>query len=72
MKKVLVLIAATCAVLLSGGCATAPAFGVAADRVEVVDYRKMAIIERYAMRSGMQVIWLHQPTKIVDKVASGS
>ena len=52
-----------------GGCANFPGFGIAADRVEVVDYRKMQFIEEHAKRSGITVIWLRQPTKLVDRVA---
>ncbi|MEO8103501.1 MAG: hypothetical protein ABI790_13320 [Betaproteobacteria bacterium] len=71
MKRALVVVAALLAVL-SGGCANLPSFGIAADRMEVVDYRKMAVIEDYAKRTGMTVIWLRQPTKLVDKVPAGS
>ncbi len=70
MKKVLVMLAATGAVLVSGGCANAPTFGIAPDRVEVVDYQKMVLVEDYAKRTGMTVIWMRQPTRLVDKVAA--
>ena len=55
-----------------GGCANLPQFGIAPDRVEVVDYQKNNLVERYARRNGAMVIWLNQPTRIVDRTANGS
>jgi hypothetical protein len=72
MKNILVGVAASFAVGLLGGCANLPGFGVAADRVEVVDYRKVELIEDYAKRSGITVIWIRQPTRLVDRVAAGN
>lgn len=69
MKRVLALAAATFAVLLSGGCANMPTFGIAPDRMEVVDYQKMDLIDNYAKRTGMIVIWMRQPTRLVDRPA---
>ena len=72
MKKSLVLMGALLATALLGGCANLTNFGIATDRVEVVDYQKMNLVENYARRNGMVVLWLHQPTRIVDRPANGS
>ncbi|MBL0121573.1 MAG: hypothetical protein IPP88_02205 [Betaproteobacteria bacterium] len=72
MKKILALLAATFAVALLGGCASMPSFGIAADRMEVVDYQKMDLIDNYAKRTGMIVIWMREPTRLVDRPAAGS
>lgn len=72
MKKSLVSMGAALATALLGGCANLPGFGIAPDRVEVVDYRKISLVESYAKRNGMVVIWLRQPTRIVDRPANGS
>ena len=69
MKKILALVVAVMAMGLLGGCASFPSWGIAADRVEVVDYRKMQFIEEYSKRSGITVIWLREPTKLVDRIA---
>ncbi len=71
MKKLSVVGAIALVAVLSGGCATSSSFGVAPDRVEVVDMQKVKLIEDYAKRTGLTVIWMRQPTKIVDRVASG-
>ena len=72
MKKILALVAATVAAGLLGGCAGLPDFGVAADRVEVVDYQKMRLVEEHAKRNGVTVIWMREPTRWVDRVAAGN
>lgn len=72
MKKVLALIFAAFSVLLLGGCAAMPGFGIAADRMEVVDYQKMQLVDNYAKRTGMIVIWMREPTRLVDRPAAGS
>ena len=69
MKKVLAFVVATLMVGLLGGCANMPSFGIAADRMEVVDYQKLRLIEDYAKRTGMTVIWMREPTRLVDRVA---
>ncbi len=71
MKKLSVLGAVVLMTILSGGCATSSSFGIASDRVEVVDIQKVKLIEDYAKRTGLTVIWMRQPTKIVDRAASG-
>ena len=71
MKKLSVLSAVVLMTILSGGCATSSSFGIASDRVEVVDIQKVKLIEDYAKRTGLTVIWMRQPTKIVDRAASG-
>ena len=71
MKKLSVLGAVALMTILSGGCATSSSFGIASDRVEVVDIQKVKLIEDYAKRTGLTVIWMRQPTKIVDRAASG-
>ena len=48
MRKILVLVAATFMLLLAGGCANMPGFGIAPDRMEVPDTYKMQVIEKYA------------------------
>lgn len=71
MKKIVALVVvAAASVGLLGGCANMPGFGIAADRVEIVDYRKMQVIEEQAKRGGVTVIWLRQPTKLVDRVVA--
>ena len=70
MKRVLSLVVATLMVGLLGGCANMPSFGIAADRMEVVDYQKMQLVEDYAKRTGMTVVWFRQPTRLVDRVAA--
>ena len=72
MKKVFAVIFATSSVALLGGCAVMPSFGIAADRMEVVDYQKMQLIDNYAKRTGMIVIWMREPTRLVDRPAAGS
>ena len=72
MKKILVLVAATFMLLLAGGCANMPGFGIAPDRMEVPDTYKMQVIEKYAKQSGMRVIWMREPTKLVDRPPAGS
>ena len=72
MKKSLVMMGTVLATAVLGGCANLPQFGVAPDRVEVVDYQKINLVERYARRNGAMVIWLNQPTRIVDRTANGS
>ena len=67
MRKILVLVIGVLAVGLLGGCAGMPSFGVANDRVEVVDYRKMQFIDEQARRTGVSVIWLRPATKVVDR-----
>ena len=71
MKNLSVVGAVTLVAILSGGCATSSSFGVASDRVEVVDVQKVRAIEDYAKRTGLTVIWMRQPTKIVDRAAAG-
>ena len=71
MKQLSVLGAVALVAILSGGCATSSSFGIASDRVEVVDIQKVKLIEDYAKRTGLTVIWMRQPTKIVDRAASG-
>ena len=66
MKKFISLLVASAALALLGGCAN---IGLAPDRMEVVDYQKMDLINDYAKRTGMTVIWVRQPTRTVDKVA---
>ena len=70
MKRVLALVAATLTAGLLGGCANMPSFGIAADRMEVVDYQKIHLIEDYAKRTGMTVVWLRTPTRLVDRAAT--
>ena len=70
MKKIVSLVVVAAAVGFLAGCANMPSFGIAADRVEIVDYRKMQFIEEQAKRSGVTVIWLRQPTKLVDRVVA--
>ena len=70
MNKIVALVVFAAAAGLLGGCANMPSFGIAADRVEIVDYRKMQFIEEQAKRSGVTVIWLRQPTKLVDRVVA--
>ena len=70
MKKIVALVVVASAVGILGGCANMPSFGIAADRVEIVDYRKMQFIEEHAKRNGVTVIWLRQPTKLVDRVVA--
>lgn len=72
MKKSLVLMGALLATVLISGCANLTHVGIATDRVEVVDYQKMNLVESYARRNGMTVLWMHQPTRIVDRPANGS
>ena len=60
------VLAAGAAFAMMGGCAN---IGLAPDRMEVVDYQKMDLINDYAKRTGMTVIWVRQPTRTVDKVA---
>lgn len=72
MRKILVLVTAVLAVGLLDGCAGMPTFGVASDRVEVVDYRKMQLIDDQAKRIGVTVIWMRAPTKLVDRATAGS
>lgn len=67
MKKVISLFAAGAVLALLGGCAN---IGLAPDRVEVVDYQKMDLVNDYAKRTGMTVIWVRQPTRTVDRVAA--
>lgn len=45
--------------LQAGGCAQLPANGVEAK--PDYDYVKVGIVERYAQRNGMQVIWVNLP-----------
>lgn len=70
MKKSLVLMGALLATALPGGCANLAHFGIAPDRVEVVDYQKINLVENYARRNGVTVLWLHQPTRIIDRPAN--
>ena len=72
MKKSLVIMGTVLATTLLGGCANLTHFGIAPDRVEVVDYQKINLVERYARRNGSLVIWLNQPTRIIDRTANGS
>lgn len=67
MKKVLSLLAACAAFAMLGGCATAPTFGIPDDQVEVVDTQKMQLVEDWARRSNVTVIWYRKPTRLVPK-----
>ena len=69
MKKILSVFVAGVAYCALSGCAI---IGLPPDRVQVVDYQKMQIVDDHAKRTGMTVIWLNQPTRIVDRVASRS
>ena len=71
MSKLSVVSAVALVAVFSSGCATTSSFGVAPDRIEVVDVQKVKLIEDYAKRTGLTVIWMRHPTKIVDRAASG-
>ena len=66
MKKIGFLLVTGAAFCALSGCA---GLGLAPDRVQVVDYKKMQVIDDHARRSGLTVIWLNQPTRTVDKDA---
>jgi hypothetical protein len=67
MRKVLILLAGV-AVLLLSGCATAPPDPTM--RTEV-DHQKVYLVEQWARRNNVTVIWMSTPTRSVP-VASGS
>jgi hypothetical protein len=67
MKRVLPLLAAAAATTLLGGCATAPTFGIPDDQIEVVDTQKMQLVEDWARRANVTVIWYRKPTRLVPK-----
>ena len=69
MRNILVLVTAVLAVGLLGGCAGMPTFGVASDRVEVVDYRKMQLIDDQAKRIGVTVIWKVRAVSLTPSLA---
>ena len=58
MKRILILSA--CAWL--GGCASV---GNAPATVEIVDSQKVQLVEQWARRSNVQVIWMNVPTRSV-------
>jgi hypothetical protein len=70
MKKVLSLLAVGAAFTLLGGCATAPTFGVPDDQIEVVDTQKIQLVEDWARRANVTVIWYRKPTRLVPKTAA--
>jgi hypothetical protein len=45
--------------LIASGCAQLPTNGVEAK--PDYDYVKVAVVERYAQRNGIQVIWVNMP-----------
>ncbi len=63
MKKTLFLFAAA----ILTGCAHAPTFGIPDDKMEVLDTQKMQLIEDWARRSNVDVIWYRKPTRLVPK-----
>lgn len=71
MKRIVYLVAVGGVFCGLGGCAMFSSVGLGPERVEVVDHRKMQLIDNEARRSGVTVIWLRQPTKTVDRNVLG-
>ena len=73
MKKTLFLFAAAILDLATRNpgsdrkSAHAPTFGIPDDKMEVLDTQKMQLIEDWARRSNVDVIWYRKPTRLVPK-----
>ncbi|MEQ1517975.1 MAG: hypothetical protein ABL931_15960 [Usitatibacteraceae bacterium] len=67
MKKTALFIFSGASALALGGCATWPS---EPGYVEVTDYQKIELVERWARNNNTNVIWITAPTRKVPVTGS--